>query len=61
MARSIVSRGIEAFFAASTAERSFAFISGSAPPLAATMSSFTSLPKTRPRAAAFSVRPLCFH
>src|SRR5262245_46903246 len=61
MARSRVSRGIEAFFAFSTATRRRAFISGSGPALAATMISFTSLPKMRPRAAAFSVRPLCFH
>jgi len=61
IARSIVSRGIEAAFARSTAWRSREFDSRSAPLLAATMISLASFPSTRPLVAAFSVFPACFH
>lgn len=61
MARSSVSFVIDAFFAASMARRRRGFIAGSAPPFAAIITSFASFPSTFPRAAAFAVRPLCFH
>ena len=61
MARSSVSRGIEARLACSTALRSRGFESGSAPVRAATMISFASLVKMRPFVAAASARPLAFH
>ena len=56
-----VSRGIETFLACSTTRRRREFMSGSAPLRAATIKSFDSLPKARPRA--FAARSLClaFH
>ena len=61
IARSSVSRGIEARLACSTALRSRGLESGSAPVRAATMISLASLVKMRPFVAAASARPLAFH
>ncbi len=61
MARSKVSRGIEAFLACSTAKRKRGFMAGSAPLRAATMISLDNLPKTRPLVLAAISLCLAFH
>src|SRR5690606_10397154 len=61
IARSSVSRGIEAFFACSTTRRKRGFMSGSAPLRAAIMISFDSLPKVRPLALAAASLCFAFH
>src|SRR5690606_16546512 len=58
MARSRVSRGMDAFFACSTTRRRRGFMSGSAPLRAAIMISLDSLPNVRP--LAFAAASLCF-
>src|SRR3990167_8459480 len=61
MARSMVSLGMDAFLAWSTAMRSLEFMSLSAPTRAATMISLASLVKMRPFAAAVVSLILVFH
>jgi len=61
IARSIVSRDIDALRAASTAIRSRGFIVGSAPSRAATISSREMRVMIRPLAFAAASRPFCFH
>src|SRR6476469_2269283 len=61
MARSRVSRVIEAFLACSTASRRRGLLAGSAPDLAAMVSSVASLVKRRPFCAALCSRLFCFH
>src|SRR5690606_27205091 len=61
MARSSVSRVMDAFFACSTARRRRGFMSGSGPLRAATMISLVSLVKIRPLALAAISLCLAFH
>src|SRR4029077_12671836 len=62
MARSMLSRGTEAFLAASTATRNRALLSGfGSPTFAATMISFTILLINAPRLLELAIRPACFH
>ena len=61
MARSSVSRLIDARLACSMASRSRGLAAGSAPAFAAIITSLATFPRIRPFAAALAVRPLCFH